>query len=64
VAVAAWLVQLGAATGGVQRWSITQGVEMGRPSLLELEFEVTAAGASKVRLGGSVVRIGEGVLYA
>ena len=48
---------------GRQRWTIVQGVEMGRPSRIDLSFEITRDGPADTRLGGTVVRVGEGMLY-
>lgn len=44
-------------------WTISQGVDMGRPSRLEVEAERGSDGAlTAVRVGGSSVWIGEGVM--
>ena len=48
---------------GVQRYWIEQGIEMGRPSRISLEVEVTGGTASGARIGGHAVRIAEGVLH-
>jgi trans-2,3-dihydro-3-hydroxyanthranilate isomerase len=43
---------------------IEQGVEMGRPSLVRLEIEVTGGGAlHSVRIGGAAVVVAEGSLF-
>lgn len=44
------------------RWTISQGVEMGRPSTLHLEVHSEAGRLSLVRVGGTAVRVSEGVL--
>ncbi|MBF0394523.1 MAG: PhzF family phenazine biosynthesis protein, partial [Alphaproteobacteria bacterium] len=49
-------------TDGPHRIDIAQGVEMGRPSHMELEFEVRGATAISVSLGGAVVPVSEGRL--
>ena len=41
---------------------VEQGVEMGRPSFLTLEYECREGQASAVRVGGSCVRVSEGAL--
>ena len=41
---------------------IEQGVEMGRPSILTLEYECRGGQASPVRVGGSCVRVSKGSL--
>ena len=45
-----------------RRWRIEQGFEMGRPSLIELEADVSAGRITAVRVGGSSVLISEGWL--
>lgn len=47
---------------GKRMWVIEQGIEMGRPSRLTLEYESRAGQASRVRVGGSAVRVSEGTL--
>jgi trans-2,3-dihydro-3-hydroxyanthranilate isomerase len=47
---------------GTRRWSIAQGVAMGRPSAIALEFDNAAGAIAAVRVGGSAVLVGEGVL--
>ena len=46
------------------RWLIQQGIEMGRPSALHLELTADGGSLSRVRVGGSAVRMGEGSLRA
>jgi trans-2,3-dihydro-3-hydroxyanthranilate isomerase len=41
---------------------VEQGVEMGRPSRLELECERAGGAIVAVRVGGPSVRISEGVI--
>ncbi|HEV2594626.1 MAG TPA: PhzF family phenazine biosynthesis protein [Sphingomicrobium sp.] len=47
---------------GEARWSIAQGIEMGRPSTLELTAQLEGGRASRIRVGGSAVRMGRGSL--
>jgi trans-2,3-dihydro-3-hydroxyanthranilate isomerase len=47
---------------GTHRWQLEQGYEMGRPSDLRLEADVTANKLTAVRVGGSAVRMMSGVL--
>lgn len=64
-AVAAFGGYLGARaerTGGRARWTIEQGFEMGRPSILELEVEFAAGEVGEVRVGGSSVLMSEGTI--
>lgn len=51
-----------AGADGTHAWALTQGVEMGRPSLLELEADVTGGTVTACRVGGHAIRIGEGTL--
>lgn len=49
---------------GQTRLWIEQGFEMGRPSRLRLELEVSAGRLSGARIGGHAVRVAEGTLLA
>ena len=60
-ALAGYLVPANAADG-VLRWTIRQGVEMGRPSTIFLEADVTAGAISAIRVGGAAVLVSEGEL--
>ena len=48
---------------GTLKYTLHQGIEMGRPSLLEVETEVTAGSVRAVRVGGSSVMIASGTLH-
>lgn len=50
------------AVDGDARWTITQGVEMGRPSRLDLAATVIDGMAVETRLGGAAVLVGGGTL--
>jgi trans-2,3-dihydro-3-hydroxyanthranilate isomerase len=50
-------------TDGMLRYSIHQGVEMGRPSLLELEVDVSGGAVKAVRVGGASVLVSSGTLH-
>ncbi len=47
---------------GTLRWVSQQGIEMGRPSRLEIEVDKSADGITAVRVGGSAVLMSEGRL--
>jgi trans-2,3-dihydro-3-hydroxyanthranilate isomerase len=47
---------------GTLRWVSQQGIEMGRPSQLEIEVDKTADTITAVRVGGSAVLMSEGRL--
>lgn len=47
---------------GTRRWTIAQGVAMGRPSTIALELDNVDGAIAEVRVGGSAVLVGEGIL--
>ena len=47
---------------GLVRWTVAQGVEMGRPSRLELEAETRQGVVSAVRVAGASVVVAQGTL--
>ena len=49
---------------GAHAWTIRQGVEMGRPSLIGLFAEVAAGAPTRVEVQGQSVSVSEGVLLA
>ncbi|HEY0023901.1 MAG TPA: PhzF family phenazine biosynthesis protein [Longimicrobium sp.] len=59
-ALAAYLARRENGETTTQRWTVQQGVEMGRPSTLYLEAEVEAGSITAIRVGGSAVLVGEG----
>lgn len=62
VALATYLAARDHTTDGTLRWTIEQGVEMGRPSTLHIEAEKTGGTTGAVRVAGRAVRVGEGRL--
>ena len=62
VALAGYLAARTPGAAGTLRWTIEQGFEMGRPSLLYLEAEKNGGVLGAVRLGGSAVQVLEGTL--
>ncbi len=48
---------------GTLKWLIHQGVEMGRPSRLEVEVDVTAGAVTAIRVGGASVLVSSGTLH-
>ena len=62
VAFAALLAPL---MGGDGRHAVTidQGVEMGRPSQIELELDIAGSSLTRVRLAGHAVRVADGSLF-
>jgi trans-2,3-dihydro-3-hydroxyanthranilate isomerase len=63
-AMAGWLAALAGSGDGIRRHVVHQGVEMGRPSRLELEVVQSGGAATEVRLTGAVAPVGEGWLLA
>ena len=47
---------------GVSRWTIEQGIEMGRPSELTIEVTVRSGAIETVRIGGTAVIVCEGTM--
>jgi trans-2,3-dihydro-3-hydroxyanthranilate isomerase len=47
---------------GTLRWVVEQGFEMGRPSILDVEADVTDGRITAVRVGGASVLVMEGTL--
>jgi trans-2,3-dihydro-3-hydroxyanthranilate isomerase len=48
--------------GGTLRWVVEQGFEMGRPSILTVEADVTAEALTAVRVGGATVLMSRGTM--
>jgi trans-2,3-dihydro-3-hydroxyanthranilate isomerase len=48
---------------GTLRWTVDQGVEMGRPSRLELEVDRKRGQLAAIRVGGASVLVSSGTLY-
>ena len=48
---------------GTTRWRVEQGVEMGRPSLLDLEVDARDGSLTAVRVGGPSIVVSEGHLF-
>jgi trans-2,3-dihydro-3-hydroxyanthranilate isomerase len=61
-ALGGWLGLRETPAEGVTRRVIAQGLEMGRPSRLEVEIEKRAGRVAAVRVGGSAVLVSEGTI--
>ena len=48
---------------GTLRWTVDQGVEMGRPSRLDLEVDLDRGQVCAIRVGGASVLVSSGVLH-
>lgn len=60
--LAAQLLGAGDLSEGLNRISLTQGVDMGRPSEIALSIDVSGGKITAVRIGGAAVRISNGSL--
>jgi trans-2,3-dihydro-3-hydroxyanthranilate isomerase len=61
-ALAGYLVALQKPGDGTAKWTVEQGVEMGRPSLLHLEADSSNGAISGVRVGGQSVIVTDGLM--
>ncbi len=59
-ALAGYLAPLAGETNGTLRWSVDQGVEMGRPSRLEVEADLTDGAVTAIRVAGRSVLVSQG----
>jgi hypothetical protein len=57
-----WLAMKNPRASGDFAWKVEQGVEMGRPSRLEVKATKYAGAVTAVRVAGEAVLVGEGVL--
>jgi trans-2,3-dihydro-3-hydroxyanthranilate isomerase len=58
--LAAVLGTADATPDGTLRWSVAQGIEMGRPSCMDIEADKTAGAVTAVRVGGATVAMSSG----
>jgi trans-2,3-dihydro-3-hydroxyanthranilate isomerase len=61
-AFAGYLAAREPARTDTHRWVVEQGFEMGRPSILNVEADTTEGNVTAVRVGGTAVKMSEGVL--
>lgn len=62
-ALAALLGELDSTPDGTRRWRIAQGVEMGRPSVLEASVVKRLGRVVEARIGGASVLVSEGTIH-
>lgn len=60
--LAAYLATRTANSDALLRWTVEQGFEMGRPSVLELSAEKSGAQVTAVHVGGKSVLVSEGII--
>lgn len=61
-ALGGYLAMRDARRDGTLRWVVEQGFEMGRPSMLEVEADLSRGAVAGVRVGGDTVLISEGTM--
>jgi trans-2,3-dihydro-3-hydroxyanthranilate isomerase len=61
-ALAGYLAPRSRQKEGTLRWTLEQGFEMGRPSIIYLEADLAEGAVTAVRVGGTAVRMSEGTL--
>ena len=61
-ALGGWLGMTSPLADGTIRCVIAQGLEMGRPSRLEVEVDKRAGAVAAVRVGGAAVLVSEGTI--
>lgn len=58
-----YLAKRDAREGGTLKWTVEQGFEMGRPSLLHIEVDKSGGQTTAVRVGGNSVLVTRGELF-
>ena len=61
-ALAGYLADLQKPSPGTAKWTVEQGIEMGRPSVLRLEADIRDGQVTAVRVGGQSVVVSEGMM--
>ena len=59
-ALAGYLAPLRPEGSGTVHWSVDQGVEMGRPSRIEVEADLSESVVTGIRVSGSSVLVSQG----
>lgn len=62
-ALAGYLAPRSTERAGSLRWTVEQGFEMGRPSLIQIQCTVDGTGVRSVQVGGTAVPLMDGVLH-
>ena len=63
VALAGFLALRSEKRDGTLHWTVDQGVEMGRPSKLELEVDLKRGQLAAIKVGGESVLVSSGTLH-
>jgi trans-2,3-dihydro-3-hydroxyanthranilate isomerase len=61
-ALAGYLSKVDGNTDASLRWTVEQGIEMGRPSILHVEADREAGATTAVRVGGSAIEVSTGTM--
>ncbi len=61
--LAAYLATKADQQNGTIRWTLQQGVEMGRPSIIDFEIDLKDGVCRAVRVGGSAVMVSKGTFF-
>ena len=61
-AITGYLAQHNSTQTGMIGWVIEQGIEMGRPSLIDVEADLEDGALVAVRVGGASVLVSEGMM--
>jgi trans-2,3-dihydro-3-hydroxyanthranilate isomerase len=59
-ALAGFLADRQGLADGTTAWTIRQGFDMGRPSIIDLEADHSGGAISAVRVGGGAILVGRG----
>ncbi|MBI1364678.1 MAG: PhzF family phenazine biosynthesis isomerase [Alphaproteobacteria bacterium] len=57
------IARAGGLADGAHQWIVEQGLELGRPSRIEVAFDMRAGRAEKVKIGGSAMRVTAGEIF-
>ena len=63
-ALAGFLAATETCGNGTAKWVVEQGIELGRPSLIDVEAVVTDGMSANIRAGGRIVVMGSGRMQA
>lgn len=61
-ALGGYLSKVDGSEAGALRWTVEQGLEMGRPSFLQVEADRSGGTTTAVRVGGSAVFVSQGIM--
>ena len=62
-ALGGYIAARSAVSHGTLRHTVHQGVEMGRPSRIDVEIDLSQGAVTAVRVGGSSVLVSSGTLF-